>query len=78
MSIEMLNIGMQTDLTEMMSKLLIYMDADIDNTMQKVMKLLPEFTYAIVGTVLIFFVVVVLVPILQIYMGGFLFSAYGM
>ena len=77
MSIEMLNIGMQTDLTEMMSKLLVYMDADIDNTMQKVMKLLPEFTYAVVGTVLIFFVVVVLVPILQIYMGGFLFSAYG-
>ena len=48
---EMLKIGMQTDLTEMMIKL--------------------------VGVVLIFFVLVVLVPCVQVYMGNFLFSAYG-
>ena len=73
----MLNIGMQSDLTEMMNKLLVYMDSDINNTIEKIMKVLPEVTYSIVGVVLIFFVVVVLVPILQLYMGGFLFSAYG-
>ncbi|MBQ8043679.1 MAG: type II secretion system F family protein, partial [Clostridia bacterium] len=77
MSVEMLNIGMQTDLTEMMNKLLIYMDSDINNTIEKIMKILPEITYLVVGTVLIFFVVVVLVPVIQVYMGGFLFSAYG-
>jgi type II secretory pathway component PulF len=76
MTIEMLRIGMQTDLTEMMEKLLVYMDTDIDNTMEKVMKVLPEFTYLFVGGVLIFFVVVVLVPVIQVYMGGFLFDAY--
>lgn len=76
MTIEMLKIGMQTDLTEMMEKLVEYMDIDIDNTMQKIIKVLPEVSYLIVGVVLIFFVVVVLVPCIQIYMGGFLFSAY--
>lgn len=74
---EMLKIGMQTDLTEMMEKLVEYMEIDIDNIMQKIMKILPEVVYAIVGVVLIFFVLVVLVPCVQVYMGNFLFSAYG-
>ncbi len=76
MTVEMLKIGMQTDLSEMMEKLVEYMDIDIDNTLEKIMKVLPEIAYGIVGIVLIFFVVVVLVPCIQIYMGGFLFSAY--
>lgn len=77
MTIEMLKIGMRTDLAEMMEKLVEYMDIDIDNTLEKIMKVLPEVVTAIVGVVLIFFVLVVLVPCIQIYMGGFLFSAYG-
>ena len=77
MTIEMLKIGMQTDLTEMLEKLLEYMDIDIDNTMKKIMKTLPQIVYAIVGVVLIFFVIVVLVPCIQVYMGNFIFSAYG-
>lgn len=77
MATEMLKIGMQTDLVEMLEKLIIYMQQDIDNTMEKIMKVLPEIVYAIVGVVLIFFVIVVLVPAIQVYMGSFLFSAYG-
>ena len=73
---EMLKIGMQTDLTEMMEKLVEYMEIDIDNIMTKIMKALPQVVYAIVGAVLIFFVIVVLVPCVQVYMGNFLFSAY--
>ena len=73
---EMLKIGMQTDLTEMMIKLVEYMEIDIDNIMTKIMKALPQVVYAIVGVVLIFFVLVVLVPCVQVYMGNFLFSAY--
>ena len=76
MTTEMLKIGMQTDLTEMIAKLLEYMEQDIDNTMEKIIKILPEVSYAVVGVVLIFFVVVVLVPCIQVYMGGFLFEAY--
>ena len=77
METEMLKIGMQTELSEMMAKLVEYIEMDIDNTLYKIMKILPELTYSVVGIVLIFFVLVVLVPMLQVYMGTFLFSAAG-
>ena len=35
MATEMLRIGMQTDLAEMIDKLILYMEQDIDNTMEK-------------------------------------------
>lgn len=73
---EMLKIGMQTDLAEMMEKLLEYMEIDIDNIMNRIMKVLPQIVYLIVGILLIFVTVVVLVPLIQIYMGTWLFSAY--
>ncbi len=76
MTTEMLKIGMQTDLTEMLEKLIEYMDLDIDIQLERIMKVLPQIVYIIVGIVLIFFVVVVLVPCIQVYMGGFLFPAY--
>lgn len=74
---EMLKIGMKTDLAEMMEKLLEYMDIDINNIIDNIMKVLPQVVYSIVGVVLIFFVLVVLAPCIQLYMGNFLFSAYG-
>lgn len=73
---EMLKIGMQTDLAEMMEKLLEYMEIDIDNIMTRIMKVLPQIVYIIVGILLIFVTVVVLVPLIQIYMGTWMFSAY--
>ena len=73
---EMLKIGMKTDLAEMMEKLVEYMQIDIDDIMSKIMKALPQVVYAIVGVVLIFFVIVVLVPCIEVYMGNFLFDAY--
>ena len=78
MVIEMLNIGMKTDLQEMLEKSVEYMEIDINNTIQRIMKILPEVVYAIVGVFLIFLVIVVLVPCIQAYMGGWLFSAAGM
>ncbi len=74
---EMLKIGMQTDLAEMMEKLVEYMEIDINNIMDKIMQVLPQVVYSIVGVVLIFFVLVVLVPVLEAYMGNFLLSAAG-
>ena len=68
---------MKTDLQEMLEKLVEYLDIDINNTIQRLMKLLPEIVYAIVGVFLIFLVLVVLVPCIQVYMGGWLFSAAG-
>ena len=77
MEIEMLKVGMQTDLGEMMKKLLDYMDMDINNSLQKIMKVLPEISYLFVGILLIFLVVVVLVPCIQLYMGNWLIDAMG-
>ena len=75
---EMLKIGMNTDLAEMMEKLVEYMEIDINNLLDKTIKVLPQLVYALVGIVLIFFVLVVLVPCIEVYMGGFLLSAYGL
>ena len=72
---EMLKVGMQTDLSEMMHKLLDYMDIDIKNIMDTIMAVLPQVVYSIVGVLLRFFVVVVLVPVIQVYMGGFMFES---
>ena len=73
---EMLKIGMQSDLAEMMEKLLEYLDIDIDNIIQRIMKVLPQIVYIIVGLLLIFVTVIVLVPLIYVYMGTWLFSAY--
>ena len=73
---EMLKIGMQTDLSEMIEKLLEYMEIDINNIMGKIMKALPQIVYIIVGVLLIFVTLVILVPAIQMYMGTWMFSAY--
>ena len=73
---EMLKIGMQTDLVEMMEKLNDYMQIDIDAIMQRIVKVLPQVVQIFVGVVLIFVVVVVLVPMIQVYMGGWMLENY--
>lgn len=78
MEIEMLKIGMQTDLPDMMEKLLDYMDVDIQNSLDKIMKVLPEISYLFVGILLIILVVVLLVPCIQLYMGEFMFEGMGL
>ena len=75
MQTEMLKIGMQTDLPEMMRKLVEYMEIDINNLIQKVMAVLPQVVYSIVGIFLIFLVVVIIVPCIQLYMGTWMFSS---
>lgn len=74
--IEMLNIGMKTDLIEVMEKLAEYLEMDIDNIMNKIMKEIPQIVYSIVGIALILFILIVLIPSVQIYMGNFLFSKF--
>lgn len=74
---EMLKIGMQTNLIEILYKILEYLENDIQNLLEKIVKILPNVVTALVGVILIFFVIVVLIPLIQVYMGTFLFSAYG-
>lgn len=73
---EMLKIGMDTDLAEMIVKIEDYVQHEIDRKIEKTIKALPEISYAIVGVILVIFVIVVMVPIIEVYMGSFLFDAY--
>ena len=66
---------MQTDLPAMMDKLVEYMDMDIDQIMEKIVKILPQILYAVIGVLIIFITLVVLVPCIEVYMGNFLFEA---
>ena len=50
---------------------------DIDQIIDKIVKILPQMLYSIVGIVIIFITIVVLVPCIEVYMGIFLFSAAG-
>lgn len=69
---EMIGIGMKTDLTEMMEKVNEYIMTEIDESLARFVKVLPEISYMFVGIVLIAFVIMVLVPIINVYMGGFI------
>ena len=75
---EMLKIGMQTDLTQMVEKIVEYLEIDINNKLDRIVKVLPDILYAIVGVLIILVTIVVLVPCIQAYMGEYLFSAAGM
>ena len=77
MMTEMLKVGMQTDLSEMMDKLVEYMNYDIDIIIDRIVKVLPQILYIIIGIMLIFVTLVVLVPSIQVYMGGWIFEAAG-
>lgn len=75
MQTEMLKIGMQTDLVEMMRKLVEYMEIDINNLIERLMSVFPQVMYSIVGVFLIFLVCVIIVPCIQLYMGTWIFDS---
>lgn len=74
MATEMLKIGMESDLVEMMDKVSEYIEQEIAESIQRTIKVLPEITFVFVGIVLVFFVITVMVPLIDVYMGGFLFD----
>lgn len=74
MMIEMIETGMKTDLVEMMSKIEDYVKQEIDESIARIIKVLPDITYAMIGVLLIFFVITVMIPLIDVYMGGFLFD----
>ena len=69
---EMLKIGMRTDLSEMMDKVNAYLENEIEESLARFVKLLPEVAYVFVGSALIAFTITVLVPVINVYMGGFI------
>ena len=75
---EMLKIGMETDIKTMMGKIVDYIEEDIDITIARIMAVIPQVSMAIAGVFLIGFVIIILKPIMEVYMGNFLFDAYGL
>lgn len=69
---QMIEIGMRTDLAEMMEKVNEYINMEIDESLARFTKWLPEVTYIFVGIALIAFTITVLVPLTLVYMGGFI------
>lgn len=69
---QMVEVGMQTELSTMMDKVNEYIQMEIDESLEKFQKFLPEFTYSFVGAALILFTIVILVPLVIVYMGGFI------
>lgn len=74
--IQMVNTGMKTDLAEMMEKVAEYIEQEIDETIAKTVKALPEIMYVFIGIILIIFVITIMVPLFDVYMGTFLFEMY--
>ncbi len=72
MMVEMIETGMKTDLVEMMSKIEEYIKQEIDESIAKTIKVLPDITYSMIGILLVLFVLTVMVPLIDVYMGGFL------
>ena len=69
---EMLTIGMETDLPEMMEKVNDQLNIQIKDSVDRFTRWLPNITYGIVGVALIVFCLVVLVPVIEVYMGSFI------
>lgn len=69
---EMLNIGMKTELSEMMDKVNEYIKTEIDESLARFVKVLPDITYLFVGIAMIALVITVVVPLTNVYMGGFI------
>lgn len=69
---QMVEVGMQTELSTMMDKVNEYIQMEIDESLERFQKVLPEITYSFVGAALILFTIVILVPLVIVYMGGFI------
>jgi len=78
MILEMLRIGMETDMNEMIDNILNFMEEDIQITIEGITKVLPNVSTAFMGIIIILFVIIILKPIMEVYMGSFLFEANGM
>lgn len=69
---QMIETGMQTELTTMMDKVNEYIQMEIDDALEVFRKVLPEVTYSIVGIAIVLFTIVIVIPLVNVYMGGFL------
>lgn len=71
--VEMLKKSTNNKLTEITEKVIKYVDFEIENQIQRLLKILPIISYGVVGIAMLIFTFVILIPCIQVYLGGFLF-----
>lgn len=74
---EMLKIGMETDMPMMIENILNFIDEDINIAIRRITSVLPQVSMAFMGIIIIGFVIIILKPVMEVYMGSFLFEANG-
>ena len=60
-------------MSEMLTKAVEYMNFEIEIQDNKLFKVLPGISYTIVGITILLFTITIIIPCIQIYLGGFLF-----
>ena len=71
--IEMLKKSSNNKLIDITEKVIKYVDFEIENQINRLLKILPMISYGVVGIAILIFTVVILIPCIQVYLGGFLF-----
>ena len=70
---ELLKKGFQTKSLEIIDRTIKYLDNEIEDGINKVLRRLLEVSYLIIGTALILFIFLVFIPYMKIYLGELLF-----
>lgn len=71
--IEMLKKSANNKSTEITEKVIKYVDFEIENQINRLLKILPMISYGVVGIAILIFTVLILIPCIQVFLGGFLF-----
>ncbi len=71
--IEMLKKSSNNKLTDITEKVIKYVDFEIENQTNRLLKILPMISYGVVGIAMLIFIIAILIPCIQVYLGGFLF-----
>lgn len=71
--LELLKKGTKAKSVHTLEIAIEYIDKEIEKEMSRTLKILPEISYIFVGIALLAFILTILIPCIQIYLGGFLF-----
>lgn len=71
--LELLKKGTKAKNIHILEIALQYIDKEIEKEMSRTLRILPEISYIFVGIALLAFIITILIPCIQIYLGGFLF-----
>lgn len=71
--LEMLKKSNNNKLSDITEKVIKYIDYEIENQINNLLRILHIFSYGVVGVAILIFTIIILIPSIQVYLGGFLF-----